>query len=139
MHFTALAISTGLTIALAPAGAFGWAKAANGVWVANNKVYGQVGSYKNVHEACTRMNTNTVLTSGECAYWTNGQGGMAHGYCVVTKNAVDCKKGCPDPFSPCQYAEDDGSCSFGYAACLQKMGCDGRAGGLDCAGTASVP
>lgn len=46
-------------------------------------------------------------------------------------------KGCPNSFDPCQYVEDDGTCSFGYAACLQKMGCGGRAGEADCAGTAT--
>lgn len=44
MYFTTVAISTGLTLALAPVGAFVWAKAADGVWVANNVVYPQVGS-----------------------------------------------------------------------------------------------
>ena len=39
VHSTTLVLSTGLTLALAPTGAFAWAKAANGVWVANNKVY----------------------------------------------------------------------------------------------------
>ncbi|KAJ3523240.1 hypothetical protein NM208_g12526 [Fusarium decemcellulare] len=46
-------------------------------------------------------------------------------------------EGCPDPFDPCQYLEDDGTCSFGYAACMQKMGCGGKAGEADCLGTAS--
>ncbi|KAK4171624.1 hypothetical protein QBC36DRAFT_365703 [Triangularia setosa] len=58
-------------------------------------------------------------------------------YCVATGNSVECRRGCPKPSDPCQYAEDDGSCSYGYAACLQKMGCGGRAGELDCAGTAT--
>lgn len=38
---------------------------------------------KNIHESCTRMNTNTVLTSGDCAYWTNPHGGMGHGCIYV--------------------------------------------------------
>ena len=41
---------------------------------------------------------------------------------------------CPNPFSPCQYAEDDGSCSFGEVACMQKIGCGNRAEQLDCLG-----
>lgn len=45
--------------------------------------------------------------------------------------------GCPNPFSPCQYTEDDGTCSFGYTACLQKMGCGNRAGEFDCGGHAA--
>ncbi|KAH7171444.1 hypothetical protein EDB81DRAFT_877439 [Dactylonectria macrodidyma] len=45
--------------------------------------------------------------------------------------------GCPDSFDPCQYVEDDGTCTFGYAACLQKMGCGGRSGEADCIGTAT--
>lgn len=103
MHFTALALS--IALALAPAGVFGWAKAADGVWVANNVVYPQVGNCKyshwspeswktswrrytngiwhsldkNVHESCTRMNSNIVLTSGGCAYWVNGQGEIKRG------------------------------------------------------------
>ncbi|KAK3395322.1 hypothetical protein B0H63DRAFT_534079 [Podospora didyma] len=133
MHFTAVVIS----LVLAPVGALAWAKAGNGVWVANNKVYPQVGSYKNVHESCTRMNSNIVLTSGDCAYWTNSKGEIGHGYCHVTSNSVECKRGCPDPFDVCSYAETDGSCSHGYSACLQKMGCDGRSGGADCIGTAT--
>lgn len=31
-----------------------------------------------VHEACTRMNSETVHYE-DCAYWTNGVGGMFHG------------------------------------------------------------
>jgi hypothetical protein len=46
------------------------------------------------------------------------------------------QRGCPDPFSVCQYAQEDGSCAFGYAACLQKMGCNGKSGETDCIGTA---
>ena len=41
---------------------------------------------------------------------------------------------CPDPLSPCQYA-NDGKCEHGYAACLQKMGCSNRPDGADCIGT----
>lgn len=33
----------------------------------------------NVHESCTRMNSQIVLTSGDCAYWTDGNGGIGHG------------------------------------------------------------
>ncbi|KAK4119253.1 hypothetical protein N657DRAFT_650357 [Parathielavia appendiculata] len=46
-------------------------------------------------------------------------------------------QGCPDPFDTCQYTAEDGQCVFGYAACLQKMGCGGRAGEADCIGTAT--
>jgi hypothetical protein len=163
MQLTSIVISTGLALAMAPFGALAWAKAANGVWVASNTWYPRVGNYNNVHESCTRMNSQIVLTNGEdCSYWTNGQGGQGHGRklffpssfffffvlnlnmadnpsldCSNNNNRVECKRGCPDPFSPCQYAETDGSCSKGYSACLQKMGCDGRSGGADCIGTAT--
>lgn len=33
----------------------------------------------NVHESCTRMNSQIVLTEGACAYWTNGEGGIGNG------------------------------------------------------------
>jgi len=94
---------------------------------------------QNTTTACTRMNSQTVLASGACAYWANGQGKINDGYCVAYKNnnGVDCKIGCPNSFDPCQYLEDDGTCSFGYVACLQKMGCGGRGGQADCIGTAT--
>jgi hypothetical protein len=80
MQLTSIIISTGLAIALAPAGALGWAQAGDGVWVAHNTWYGRVGNYNNVHESCTRMNSQHVYTNGEgCSYWTDGQGGMGHG------------------------------------------------------------
>jgi len=100
MHFT-----TVITLALVPAGAFAapWAKSAAGEWIANNTVYPDVAGGKsttrvnfsldlvpltlispplvrNVHEACTLMNTNFVLADGNsCRYWTNAQGGIFHG------------------------------------------------------------
>jgi len=75
MQLTSIIISTGLALALAPAGALGWAKDASGIWVVNNKWYPRVGNYNNVHESCTRMNTQTVLTNGEgCAYWKDSKG-----------------------------------------------------------------
>ncbi|EPE31425.1 hypothetical protein GLAREA_12728 [Glarea lozoyensis ATCC 20868] len=43
---------------------------------------------------------------------------------------------CPNPFDPCQFAGDDGACTFGYSACLQKVGCGGRSGEFDCGGLA---
>jgi len=43
MHFTSLILST---LAIVPLGAFAWAKAGNGVWIANNKVYERVGNCK---------------------------------------------------------------------------------------------
>jgi hypothetical protein len=46
MHVTTLILSTGLTLALAPAGVLGWAQAANGVWVASNTWYPRVGNCK---------------------------------------------------------------------------------------------
>ncbi|KAF2124386.1 hypothetical protein P153DRAFT_401012 [Dothidotthia symphoricarpi CBS 119687] len=42
-----------------------WARAPNGVWVANNVVY-MIGNVQ-VHEACTKMNTNQYWGSGGCA------------------------------------------------------------------------
>ncbi|KAK3357836.1 hypothetical protein B0T25DRAFT_604912 [Lasiosphaeria hispida] len=145
MHYTTLLLSTAL--AIAPAGVLGWAQAANGVWVVSNTWYPRVGNYNNVHESCTRMNSNIVLTSGDCAYWKDGNGNIGHtatdehmwpSDCAQKDNKVACWPGCPDPFSPCQYANEEGGCDYGYAACLQKMGCDGRAGGADCIGTATV-
>ncbi|KAL2065133.1 hypothetical protein VTL71DRAFT_4274 [Oculimacula yallundae] len=91
MHVTPLLLSTGLALVLAPAVVFGWAQAANGVWVASNTWYARVGNYNNVHESCTRMNSQTVLTSGECAYWTDGQGGIGHGRCYAHDNKVGCE------------------------------------------------
>ncbi|KAK0735343.1 hypothetical protein B0T21DRAFT_411979 [Apiosordaria backusii] len=80
MQLTSIVLSTGLALALAPAGALAWAQAANGVWVASNTWYSRVGNYNNVHESCTRMNSQIVLTNGEdCSYWTNGQGAQGHG------------------------------------------------------------
>jgi hypothetical protein len=80
MQLTSIVISTAFTLAMAPAGALAWAQAANGVWVAHNTWYGRVGNYNNVHESCTRMNSQIVLTNGEdCSYWTNGQGAQGHG------------------------------------------------------------
>ncbi|KAI5211372.1 hypothetical protein AUEXF2481DRAFT_209426 [Aureobasidium subglaciale EXF-2481] len=91
MHATSLIISTSLALALTPAGVLGWAQAANGVWVASNTWYGRVGNYNNVHESCTRMNSQTVLTSGECAYWTDGNGNMGHGNCYAHDDKVGCE------------------------------------------------
>lgn len=135
MQFTTLILST--VLALAPTETLAWAKSGDGVWTANNVWYGRVGNYNNVHESCTRMNSQIVLTSGDCAYWTDSHGGIAGGHCVAHDNKVECVRGCPDPFSVCQYTNDDGTCAYGYAACLQKMGCDGRSGGADCIGTAT--
>jgi len=110
MYFNAVAIATGLTLALAPSSVLGWAQAADGTWVANNHVYPKVGGCKshtyrvqhpipplhsgcssqltnhspidtddNVHESCTRMNSEIVLTEGKCSYWSDGNGNMGHG------------------------------------------------------------
>ncbi|KAH8760633.1 hypothetical protein BGZ57DRAFT_879761 [Hyaloscypha finlandica] len=101
MHVTTLILSTGLTLALAPAGVLAWAQAGNGVWVANNVWYSRVGNYNNVHESCTRMNSQIVLTSGDCAYWTDGNGGIGHGQCVVGNNKVGCESCNRDGWSKC--------------------------------------
>jgi hypothetical protein len=135
MQFTTLIIST--VLALAPAGALAWAKNGQGVWTANNVVYSRVGNYNNVHESCTRMNSNIVLTSGDCAYWIDSHGGISGGQCVARNNKVECVRGCPDPFSVCQYVNDNGTCDYGYSACLQTMGCSNRAGEADCLGLAA--
>src|SRR5689334_14823623 len=55
--------------------------------------------------------------------------------CKSHSKGVSCSPGCPNNLSPCQYIEDDGSCTYGYIACLQKMGCGGKAGDADCIGT----
>ena len=55
---------------------------------------------------------------------------------ALQKNAA--AEVCPDPFSPCQYAEDDGTCTIGYEGCIKKMGCNTCVGGeADCIGCAS--
>ena len=81
MQLTSFILSAGLAaLALAPTGALAWKKAANGVWVADNTWYGRVGNHNNVHESCTKTNSQTVYTDGrDCTYWTNGNGGQGHG------------------------------------------------------------
>ncbi|KAF6808026.1 hypothetical protein CPLU01_12337 [Colletotrichum plurivorum] len=59
------------------AGTHAWAQAADGTWVANNVVHNIYGSQ--VHEACTRMNTNDILVAVDCAYWIDGRGHIARG------------------------------------------------------------
>ncbi|KAL2067254.1 hypothetical protein VTL71DRAFT_1678 [Oculimacula yallundae] len=71
MRFFTLAVPIALSFIT---GANAWTQAANGVWVANNNWYSIGGT--RVHEACTRMNTETILWGAGCAYWTNGQGGI---------------------------------------------------------------
>ncbi|THW98738.1 hypothetical protein D6D13_10528 [Aureobasidium pullulans] len=101
MHVSTLILSTSLTLALAPAGVVGWAQAANGVWVASNTWYPRVGNYNNVHESCTRMNSNIVLTSGECAYWMDSHGTIGHGLCYAEDNKVGCESCNEDGRSKC--------------------------------------
>ena len=93
MQLTTLITSTlfALTVSAAP-----WTKHSNGVWIANNNYY-SIGGSKSifqipvswlllillsgyVHEACTVMNTNTVVALGKsCAYWTDGNGSIFNG------------------------------------------------------------
>jgi len=42
---------------------------------------------------------------------------------------------CEDPTSPCTHYDDEKGCQRGYAACLERMGCGGKAQDLDCVGT----
>ncbi|KAH6855931.1 hypothetical protein B0I37DRAFT_351054 [Chaetomium sp. MPI-CAGE-AT-0009] len=65
-----------------------WPQDPKGVWVANNHFYRIGGVW--AHESCTKMNTATINTSGSCAYWTNGSGGMFKGYCTVYPGQVFC-------------------------------------------------
>ncbi|WYZ43402.1 hypothetical protein EsH8_VI_001101 [Colletotrichum jinshuiense] len=65
-----------------------WAQAADGTWVANNVVYNIRGS--NVHEACTRRNTEEIVATGPCAYWVNSEGFIARGLCRSSFNQVAC-------------------------------------------------
>jgi hypothetical protein len=46
MHITTLILSTGLTLALAPAAVIAWAQAPDGTWVASNTWYAHVGNCK---------------------------------------------------------------------------------------------
>ncbi|KAF3018856.1 hypothetical protein E8E14_007364 [Neopestalotiopsis sp. 37M] len=85
MRFTSIIASTAAVFATS---SYAWAKDANGVWVANNVVYNIRGTQ--VHEACTRMNTETILNSGACAYWTDGAGHQFHGQCKERPGQVLC-------------------------------------------------
>lgn len=38
-----------------------------------------VKSIGQVHEACTKMNTQEFWKTGDCAYWTNAEGGIFNG------------------------------------------------------------
>lgn len=140
MHTNALILSAAMAIGLAPLGALSWAQDKDGQWFPNDYVIPEVLSYKNVHEGCTRRKpVDLVILDGDCAYWEGDKTeSLASGYCISTGQEVACQvgPGCPDDFSPCQYAEDD-TCSVGYAACLQKMSCGGRSGDTDCIGTAT--
>ncbi|KAK4441937.1 hypothetical protein QBC34DRAFT_278072, partial [Podospora aff. communis PSN243] len=90
MRLTTLLAAT-LTLIAAPTAVLGWAQASNGVWVANNKVYPRVGNFNNVHESCTRMNSQQVYTDKRtCSYWINSKGEQRHGHCVNRNNKVEC-------------------------------------------------
>ncbi|KAF6801242.1 hypothetical protein CSOJ01_11892 [Colletotrichum sojae] len=67
---------------------YAWAQAGDGTWVANNVVYNIRGSQ--VHESCTRRNTNDILVAVPCAYWIDGRGNIAHGTCTSNFNQVAC-------------------------------------------------
>ncbi|GJC78126.1 hypothetical protein ColLi_00964 [Colletotrichum liriopes] len=66
-----------VTVLSFAASCYAWAQAADGTWVANNVVHNIRGS--NVHEACTRMNTQEFWATGDCAYWVNDRGFISHG------------------------------------------------------------
>ena len=100
--------------------------------MANNKVYSRVGNFNNVHESCTRMNSQQVYTDKRmCAYWVNAKGEKRYGYCANRNNRVDCVPGC-ERYDVCNLSQEDGSFKWGPAACMEKMGCGGRAGDADC-------
>ncbi|KAL0930662.1 uncharacterized protein CTRU02_214737 [Colletotrichum truncatum] len=69
-------------------GTYAWAQAADGRWIANNQVYNIRGSQ--VHEACTRRNTDEILAAVPCEYWTDGRGHTTTGTCRVNINQVAC-------------------------------------------------
>ncbi|KAF7913780.1 uncharacterized protein EAF01_000186 [Botrytis porri] len=63
------------------------------VWTAGNNYTSIRGSV--VHEACTEMNTQNIRAHGtDCAYWTNGVGGLLVGKCNYQGNSVLCISGC---------------------------------------------
>ncbi|KAK0640576.1 hypothetical protein B0T16DRAFT_460750 [Cercophora newfieldiana] len=130
MQITFLAAT--LALLSAPTAVLGWAKAANGVWVANNNWYSRVGNFNNVHESCTRMNSQQVYTDKRrCSYWINSKGEQRHGYCLNRNNKVECVPGCAT-YEVCNIDREDGGCDWGPAACLEKMGCSGNAMNADC-------
>ncbi|KAL8710181.1 MAG: hypothetical protein Q9220_005264 [cf. Caloplaca sp. 1 TL-2023] len=78
MHFTSLLVPAAAATLFLATGCNAWAKAANGVWVANNTYYNIRGA--TVHEACTTMNTNDIHAGGtKCSYWVNGAGQIFDG------------------------------------------------------------
>ncbi|KAM3071835.1 hypothetical protein ACMFMG_009692 [Clarireedia jacksonii] len=85
MHFSTVVVSTILAFA---GSSYAWTKDANGVWVANNNYYTIRGTI--VHEACTRMNTETIINRGFCAYWTDGAGHQFKGNCNERPGQVLC-------------------------------------------------
>lgn len=131
MQLTTLLAAT-LTLISGPTAVLGWAKDGNGVWVANNKVYARVSNFNNVHESCTRMNSEQVYTDKRrCAYWVNSKGEQRYGYCANRNNKVECVPGCAT-YDVCNLDQEDGGCKWGPTACREKMGCGCRSGDFDC-------
>ncbi|KAL1792968.1 hypothetical protein ACET3X_009475 [Alternaria dauci] len=125
-----------LAATLATVGA--WTLDDYGKWVANNAWRDNLNGVHKVHESCAERDGSRNLGDGElCGYSTDANGGMFHGSCYYENDKIDCIQGCPDPFNTCQYEDSEGICVYGYAACLQKMGCSGTAQQADCMGYAS--
>ncbi|KAK4148457.1 hypothetical protein C8A00DRAFT_19715 [Chaetomidium leptoderma] len=74
MRFISIIVPAALSLA---GSCTAWTKSAGGVWVANNNFYRIRDVW--VHESCTRMNTETVLTSGACGYFYDGAGNIYNG------------------------------------------------------------
>ncbi|KAK4038954.1 hypothetical protein C8A01DRAFT_37069 [Parachaetomium inaequale] len=86
MRFTSTIAAAVLSLA---GGSQAWSQdPRNGIWVANNIMYNIRDMW--VHESCTRMNTDTVLSSGSCSYWTDDQGGFYNGHCTMFPGQVLC-------------------------------------------------
>ncbi|KAF7906077.1 hypothetical protein EAF00_000356 [Botryotinia globosa] len=91
MQFTTIVISSILALAT---NINAWTQDdATKIWTANNNYTTIRGSV--VHEACTEMNSENLRAGGaDCAYWTNGVGGILNGKCNYQGNSVLCISGC---------------------------------------------
>ncbi|KAI9150046.1 hypothetical protein HJFPF1_09799 [Paramyrothecium foliicola] len=68
-------------------GGHAWAQAANGEWIANNKIYDVTNSgfAKATYEACTYRNAEIRIPLGTpCKWWLDGNGRIAYGRRATT-------------------------------------------------------